>query len=1369
MGHVGKGYDINQTFIIETNVVDGQDIFVTGGTYSSGTAIFTNNSGGTFSISGLTTPFTGGTVSGSTIFLAGLSATTISGTTYLGLPIDIFVTGGTYSNGTAIFTNNTGGTFSISGLTTPFTGGTVSGPTNFTNGLSANTFSATTYLGLPTDIRVTGGTYSVGTAQFTNNTGGTFSVTGFKTDDVFVTGGTYSAGTAQFTNNTGGTFSLTGFKTDDVFVTGGTYSAGTAQFTNNTGGTFSITGFITGGVTFTGGTVSGPTNFTNGLSANTFSATTYLGLPIDIFVTGGTYSAGTAQFINNTGGTFSLTGFSTGGGTTFTGGTVSGPTTFISGLSANTFSATTYLGLPTDIFVTGGTYSVGTAEFTNNTGGTFSVSGFKTDDVFVTGGTYSAGTAQFINNTGGTFSVSGFLTGQTDTYVTGLTFSNNVLTLQQTNNQANITTLVNNFSGLTVNGGISANTISANTISATTYINLPAFSGAYLPLSGGTVTGPTNFTSGVTANTISNTDYINFKTSPSVPSPTGGTLYYDSSENALSYKPLTNQNDVTINLGQESLVRIYNNSGAQINNGQVVHITGSTSGIPTVALANASKLGTTFVDGLAQSSGVATHIIPNDEYGFITNFGIVRDLDTSTFIVGRELFLSDTIDGAITDDPDSIAFTSRISVLGWCLTSDAINGKIFVSIENENQLQSLTQQEVNILLGNTVSTGVYEYTGATTASTTTTINVAPMRGWIVNNTYSNATNPDVKNIYYTGGTNISLTNISSADSTYLLINSGATLYQQTTFPTPQQRRENIFLGKVNHPNRTSILNINNTVDYDVSPMSSLRDLWSPIKLINQGIIPSPNGANLSFNTSAGTLWGNGINWHNNQLSPNNVSIAAKVPASFFYRTQTGGTSSSVNVIDPRNYDLGGVITSIGNSGIDDATNQRIYMYPTGVINVLYGQTVYANLTAAVAAINSETFIPYPNAESTGILIGILSVRNDIGTDGEPLTNTDYAKFTLVSKFGESFGGTGGLSTTTLQQAYDNSTTPEIVINAILDGLSVKNGTGNADNVTNIFEAVNTAGATTALIRADGYISGTTFQSNGFTANNNGLTATTVSATTYIGLPTDIRITGGTYSAGTAEFTNNTGGTFSVSGFKTDDTFVTGGTYSNGTAEFTNNTGGTFSISGFSTGGGTTFTGGTVSGATNFTNDLSANTFSATTISGGTLYGDGSNLTGIGLPIVNFRGAVTVAFTSSVETDFGYYLIPANTFTTGDIIDIECTWDPTDFTAGGLVNCWFRSFTGNTPTPPSSGQLLALIPSSGQQTKYIQAERKNLYFSDATTLRVLATASYSDMGLITTSALGTPTFDTTIDNYIYPTMRAANGASATLRSFIIRKK
>jgi hypothetical protein len=74
-------------------------------------------------------------------------------------------------------------TFSIDSLNNylPLSGGTVFGATIFTSNLSANTLSATTYENLPTDVFITGGTYSAGTATFTNNTGGTFNVTGFTT------------------------------------------------------------------------------------------------------------------------------------------------------------------------------------------------------------------------------------------------------------------------------------------------------------------------------------------------------------------------------------------------------------------------------------------------------------------------------------------------------------------------------------------------------------------------------------------------------------------------------------------------------------------------------------------------------------------------------------------------------------------------------------------------------------------------------------------------------------------------------------------------------------------------------------------------------------------------------------------------------------------------------------------------------------------------------------------------------------------------------------------------------------------------------------------------------------------------------------
>lgn len=59
---------------------------------------------------------TGDTMSGG-LFTPYLSASTISATTYYNLPTDIYTTGGTYNNGNIYLTNNTGGTFVISGLT----------------------------------------------------------------------------------------------------------------------------------------------------------------------------------------------------------------------------------------------------------------------------------------------------------------------------------------------------------------------------------------------------------------------------------------------------------------------------------------------------------------------------------------------------------------------------------------------------------------------------------------------------------------------------------------------------------------------------------------------------------------------------------------------------------------------------------------------------------------------------------------------------------------------------------------------------------------------------------------------------------------------------------------------------------------------------------------------------------------------------------------------------------------------------------------------------------------------------------------------------------------------------------------------------
>jgi hypothetical protein len=404
-------------------------------------------------------------------------------------------------------------------------------------------------------------------------------------------------------------------------------------------------------------------------------------------------------------------------------------------------------------------------------------------------------------------------------------------------------------------------------------------------------------------------------------------------------------------------------------------------------------------------------------------------------------------------------------------------------------------------LTNTLSTGVYLFTGITSASSST-FTVSPVSALIVDGT-SNPLTPIVLPVYYSGGTH-TVTNLFLATETYVLLSSGATIFQQTTFPTDIQRRQNIFLGKIGHANKTSIINVFNQPDYIQSPLAQLRDMFEPIGFINGGVYPSPNGTNLSFNTSAGELHGLGVNYINNTLKPNSLTVPGQSPVTFQYRTQTGGTSINTTLIDPTVYDLNGVVTPVNGT---KATNQRIYLVQNGIFRVQYGQTEYSNLAAAVASISTESFTTFSNFTDNALLIGVLSVDSN-ATD---LSDPNRARFFFASKFGETIGSAGGFSTTTLQQAYNNSTNPEIVTNSTLDGVQFRGGTGNNGDANIIIE--NNSGIVTGRWNADGSLSATTFYGNG---------------SNLIGIP-DNYVTGGTYSSGTLTL-NRQNGSVIVTGF-----------------------------------------------------------------------------------------------------------------------------------------------------------------------------------------------------------------------------------------------
>ena len=153
-------------------------------------------------------------------------------------------------------------------------------------------------------------------------------------------------------------------------------------------------------------------------------------------------------------------------------------------------------------------------------------------------------------------------------------------------------------------------------------------------------------------------------------SPTGtltnvGQLYFDAT-NVTPSIPL-NAN-VTLQIGQEEHVRARNNTGVQINDGQVVYINSAQGNNPTIALANADSVNTSEV------IGVATENIADNGTGFITTYGTVNGINTSAFNVGDVLYLSatnGTITNVIPTPPHNVV---KIGVA----LNDIPNGKIFV-------------------------------------------------------------------------------------------------------------------------------------------------------------------------------------------------------------------------------------------------------------------------------------------------------------------------------------------------------------------------------------------------------------------------------------------------------------------------------------------------------------------------------------------------------------------------------------------------------------------------------------------------------------------------------------------------------------------
>jgi len=375
-----------------------------------------------------------------------------------------------------------------------------------------------------------------------------------------------------------------------------------------------------------------------------------------------------------------------------------------------------------------------------------------------------------------------------------------------------------------------------------------------------------------------------------------------------------------------------------------------------------------------------------------------------------------------------------------------------------------------------MTTGLYEFGGISVTSGTT-FSVGAVKGYVIDNT--DVTNPVPIYVEYAGATGLTTPYIASSFATYISLDEDGLLVMSSSEPEPDFYRSHILLGVIGHPSGT-LTGAGNKPDVIIGGMDQVRDMFRPIRFINDGVVCYGNGSDLALANTTGKLYGLGIGFvANGKDNPSSITIAAGAPTTFQYRTQLGGSFSNTTLIIPSSYDNAGTVTAVG-GGANSSTNQRIYLLQNGMIRIQFGQFVYSTLTDAIAAAQSEAFVVNPNTR-LGVLIGILSITKGCTN----LSSTSTARFLAVSKFGESVGAAAGIAIGTLQSSYDNSVIPNILTNSTLGAFSVRRG--SAADTDKVLDILNGAGSSVFSVTGAGNVA----SANLFTQGGNafGTTAT----------------------------------------------------------------------------------------------------------------------------------------------------------------------------------------------------------------------------------------------------------------------------------------
>lgn len=158
---------------------------------------------------------------------------------------------------------------------------------------------------------------------------------------------------------------------------------------------------------------------------------------------------------------------------------------------------------------------------------------------------------------------------------------------------------------------------------------------------------------------------------------------------------------VVLQIGQEQVIRVVNKSGTNLTQAgyQAVVLSGTQGQRAKVTLAQANTEA-----GSANTIGLVTESIAQNQEGYVTTMGLVREINTTGSLQGETwndstvLYLSPTVAGGITSI-EPTAPNHRV-VIGTVIYSHAIHGSIFVNVSNGYELSELHDVAISSPLNN---------------------------------------------------------------------------------------------------------------------------------------------------------------------------------------------------------------------------------------------------------------------------------------------------------------------------------------------------------------------------------------------------------------------------------------------------------------------------------------------------------------------------------------------------------------------------------------------------------------------------------------------------------------------------------------------